>query len=296
MIKTTKQKAFSLVEISLVVLIIGILIAGISNGIDLYKDIKIAKAQALTNSSRVSRVPDLLLWLDSVSLKAFDNLPTQNEKIAKWKDINPLSLNKLEGYQTNDSFKPSYNYDSISGLPALKFNSACMRIDLNISYLVSPKITVFAVFKINGKSAISYYDPLFGNDNGNWDRFLMLINVNGFSSGIMSMSSGTGIVSRAFNIALDNPYYLTYVSQQGVTNGSYVRYDGTSFSPHTENFNNAQNSWINLGSDGDGEIARGGCDQLANFDIGEFIIYDRNLSTKEIVEIEEYLKKKWMLK
>jgi prepilin-type N-terminal cleavage/methylation domain-containing protein len=294
MTKNKNHKAFSLIEISMVILVIGILIAGISNGIDLYKDMKITRAQALTNSSRVSRVPDLLLWLDSVSLQVFDKLPTQNEKIAKWKDINPLSINKLEGYQTNDSFKPSYNYDSISGLPALKFNSACMRIDLNISYLVSPKITVFAVFKINGKNASSVFDPLFGNDNGGWDRFLMLINMNGFSSGIMSMSSGAGLVTRAFNIALDNPYYLTYVSQQGVAGGSYVRYNGTSFSPHTENFNNAQNSWINLGSDGDG--ANGGCDQLANFDIGEFIIYDRNLTTKEIVDIEAYLKKKWMLK
>jgi prepilin-type N-terminal cleavage/methylation domain-containing protein len=42
MILKKHQKAFSLVELSMVILIIGILIAGVSQGIDLYGDFKLA--------------------------------------------------------------------------------------------------------------------------------------------------------------------------------------------------------------------------------------------------------------
>jgi prepilin-type N-terminal cleavage/methylation domain-containing protein len=287
------QKAFSLMEISMVIFIIGILIAGISTGIDLYNDARISKAQALTKSSKIPRIPDLALWLDSVSPQAFNKPPSQNEKIANWKDINPFSNNKLEAYQTSEDFKPTYNFNSISGLPALKFNSNCMRIDLDISYSSKPKITVFTVFKVNGynESLGSWGNPLFGNDNKDWDRFLLLAKG---SLSYMAVSNGNGALLKTFNNILNDPYYLTYVSQQSVTNGSQVRYNGIVISSHTENFTNPQNNWIALGSAGGGD--NGGCGLLSNFDIGEFIIYDRNLSVSEINDVEKYLKKKWEIK
>ncbi|MBM3590130.1 MAG: prepilin-type N-terminal cleavage/methylation domain-containing protein [Alphaproteobacteria bacterium] len=49
------RKAFSLIEISVVILIIGILIAGISQGIDLYNDFNLTKARNITKNSRVGR-------------------------------------------------------------------------------------------------------------------------------------------------------------------------------------------------------------------------------------------------
>jgi prepilin-type N-terminal cleavage/methylation domain-containing protein len=39
--KNKNHKAFSLIEISMVILVIGILIAGISNGVDLYDDYRL---------------------------------------------------------------------------------------------------------------------------------------------------------------------------------------------------------------------------------------------------------------
>lgn len=280
-------------EISMVIFIIGILIAGISTGIDLYNDARISKAQALTKSSKISRIPDLALWLDSVSPQAFNKAPSQNEKIANWKDINPFSNNKLEAYQTSEDFKPTYNFNSISGLPALKFNSNCMRIDLDISYSLKPKITVFAVFKVNGFNSLhgSWGNPLFGNDNKDWDRFLLLAKGNLSNRAV---SNGNGVSVITISNILNDPYYLTYVSQQSVINGSQVRYNGVVILSHTENFTNPQNNWIALGSAGGGD--NGGCGLLSNFDIGEFIIYDRNLSVSEINDVEKYLKKKWEIK
>ena len=58
--------AFSLIEISVVILIIGILIAGISQGIDLFADYRFITAKNLTKNSRVGRIEDLEIWLETL--------------------------------------------------------------------------------------------------------------------------------------------------------------------------------------------------------------------------------------
>jgi prepilin-type N-terminal cleavage/methylation domain-containing protein len=57
------KKAFSLIEISVVILIIVILIYGVSVGVDLYQDFRLATARSLTLNSRVGRIEDLSLWV-----------------------------------------------------------------------------------------------------------------------------------------------------------------------------------------------------------------------------------------
>lgn len=54
------KKAFSLVEISIVILIVGILIVGISKGADLYQDYRLSYIQSLTRNSIVNRTDGLL--------------------------------------------------------------------------------------------------------------------------------------------------------------------------------------------------------------------------------------------
>ena len=70
--KNFHKKAFSLVELSMVILIIGILIAGVSQGIDLYQDMRLATARSLTQNSRVNRIEDLTMWFEATSEKSFE--------------------------------------------------------------------------------------------------------------------------------------------------------------------------------------------------------------------------------
>ena len=65
--------AFSLIEIPVVILIIGILIAGISQVIDLYADYRFIVAKNLTKNSRVGRIEDLEIWLETTSDESFAN-------------------------------------------------------------------------------------------------------------------------------------------------------------------------------------------------------------------------------
>lgn len=290
MAKNYKIKAYSLIEISVVIVVVGILIAGVSRGIDLFLETKLAIARNLTTSSRVGRISDLELWLDSISLKSFYKQPNHGDLISKWKDINPTSLYKLEAFQDNSLYQPSYNYNSINGLPTLKFDDDCFRLDLDITFNLKPNLTIFAVFKVNDKSS-NAYNPLFGNDNGGWDNFFLILH-NGFDK--ISVSNGANFQIINFNTEKNMPYMLKYISQHSKTNGSSISYNQKLITSFTQNFTSNQNSYINIGSDGNG--SKGGCDNLSKFDLGEFIIYDRVLLNTEISEIEEYLKKKWQIK
>ena len=130
--KLKPNKGFSLIEISLVILIIAILVYGISTGIDLYKDAKISTAKNLTTKSPVSRISELSLWLeasDSQKIECYGATKTcdNNDKIKIWFDINPTTIDKINvGRNSNGNSTPTYVEDGINGLPAINFeqNSA----------------------------------------------------------------------------------------------------------------------------------------------------------------------------
>ena len=127
---TNFKTAFSLVEISIVILVIGILIIGISNGIELYQDTKLSTARSLTSNSRVGRINGLVLWLEttlennfSSGTTNFNNIKniTENTSINRWRDINPLSISPNNATQTSSSNQPKIIIDKDSMLPMVNF-------------------------------------------------------------------------------------------------------------------------------------------------------------------------------
>ncbi len=65
--KTQLKKAFSLIELSVVVLIIGILIAGITQSSRLVRAMKLNTARSLTRSSDVASIRNLTAWFDATA-------------------------------------------------------------------------------------------------------------------------------------------------------------------------------------------------------------------------------------
>ncbi|NBR95803.1 MAG: type II secretion system protein, partial [Proteobacteria bacterium] len=63
--KHKKHRAFSIVEIAIVLLIVSLLMAGILNGTSLISDASVATAQKLTTNSEVNTIESLSLWLES---------------------------------------------------------------------------------------------------------------------------------------------------------------------------------------------------------------------------------------
>ncbi len=82
-----RHRAFSLVEVSVVLIIIGILIAGVFAGISLVKKFRIQAAQNLTKSSPISGISSNALWLESSLEDSFlDSESNDTSAISTWTD------------------------------------------------------------------------------------------------------------------------------------------------------------------------------------------------------------------
>ena len=93
--KKKLSKAFSLIELSIVILIIGVLIAAAGQGLDLLRDARVAAAQMLTQSSRVGSLKNLILWLETANSASIANSEmVDGGTVSTWYDNNPQMRDK----------------------------------------------------------------------------------------------------------------------------------------------------------------------------------------------------------
>ena len=144
------RKAFSLIEISIVVIIIGILIGGITQAIEMFSEASLKSARNLSKSSRISRIDDLSLWLDATSDKAFDTEKDDGATISMWKDTNPRSTSQIVGNPVSANL-PTYILSAINGLPTASFkktSSNCMAIPSQSIVNNSEDFTLYLIFSL----------------------------------------------------------------------------------------------------------------------------------------------------
>lgn len=291
-----KRQAFSLIEISVVILIVGILISGISRGADLYNDYKLSIARKLTQESPVSRVPDLALWLESVSEKSLlnkdDSLKIKNnDLIKKWVDVNPRNQFGQFLEQNNVANMPTYVADGINNLPSVKFDSTnlVMRMVGSFSDIFSVESTIFIVFRavsvcVSDMTLSQIFS--FGTLNP-----VMVIespyNSTQNTTYLYKNAQTDGIINNSIKLNTTQIYRRVYNPN---INQSYVDINGdkVSTTAQTSGYYSNPVSMV-LGNHASATRTFGGF-------FGEFIIYNRALSDNEIKRVENYLKTKWGVK
>jgi prepilin-type N-terminal cleavage/methylation domain-containing protein len=166
-----KNKAFSLVELSVVILIIGILVAGVTQSGRLIRQIKLSTARSVTASSDVASIRDVTAWFEASTEGNFTDInnvtDVENKAvILEWRDINPQKpigdrpklRNEASGSQ------PMYIANGINGIPSVYFNTDdhIYSVDEPTMPLISKDKTysMFAVFradlaKVQTKSIIT---------------------------------------------------------------------------------------------------------------------------------------------
>ena len=285
--------AFSLIEISIVILIVGILVAGVTQSSRLISQAKINSAQSLTQSSPASSVKNMSLWIESTLDTSFDLAETDNSStITNWYDINPQVSSKSNFTSTA---KPTYLLNSINGRPAIKFNGASNFMTAeNFSNIITKSATVFAVVKMPSNLADQV---IFGKRSTNANIELATTLAANYWSFCDATSCIKPTNSPTPAISANNPYVLSVVytgnsvTSSTTSTGLTFFNNGTALSSGSQTTSSAPDNSVTapltLGASTSGTTA------FFGGHIGEIIIYDRALKREERQSIETYLGKKW---
>ncbi len=124
--KVKKISAFSLIELSIVVLIIGILVAGVTQATSLVRKMRLQTAKSLTASSPVHGITDLALWLETSSDEGLSSDQTNDgSPVYRWKSIGNQQTSPQYYAIKNSAANVTYKELSpIGSLPSIYFSGA----------------------------------------------------------------------------------------------------------------------------------------------------------------------------
>lgn len=294
--KNKKLKtAFSLIELSIVILIVGIIIAGVTQSSRLVSAFRLSSARNATQSSAVTGVKDIAVWFESTSENTFatgssgtyvdQSTLDDTNQIARWNDRNPQVTTKTNAIQSTLANQPTYVASGINNLPVVKFlNSSSQNLvaAFDINYTTYSDLTFIMVYKRIG-SAVN--QCLFGQDNGNFDRFFCPVHSYLSSYGVSNGSAFTNITGVN---TLNTPMVVSLTLRNGVSSGSTAYVNGATITTFTENHPDTGLTSFALGA-----ITGTGATDFFDGYLAEFIVFTRAIKIEERQAIERYLGKKW---
>lgn len=280
------RKGFSLIEISVVILIIGVLIAGISQASDMIDDSALKGARAASRGSRVARIKDLVLWLDAtadgatLASASSTKQAVDGDAVTVWKDSNPNSSAKFTLAGTS-----LFSSNKLGGLPGITLSGSNSfkltdRFDNSTG-----EYTIYLVYQPVALPASGAVGVIMEKRNATSPIFPYRLEID--SGGFYRYSNSNNFVLYGSKKASAGNVDVIRItrSSAGVVS---LEVDG---SPATGNSASVirNNDELIIG-------AQNGSTNHVNGRIGEVIIYERDLATSEKTDIENYLFKKWKLK
>lgn len=289
-----KIKAFSLIEISIVILIIGVLLVGVTQSSTLLKKANLSKAKSLTTNSEVKDIPNLAVWVET-SLPESVELDSAGN-VSSWNDINPQQDHKVNATQFSAGTAPAYVKESTNDLPAIKFNGAEYLLwdpsGNKLDMLVGNNYSAFIVeqrtadnsnnYIIAGSGTALYQNLTLGYTNSSTARHSHYS--HGWSYAVPSFSDSQGS-SRIHSFMFSA---TTFYPKSG---GSYI---GSSY------FMNGGTIASGSHAPMDTAVTEFEGASIGNFSgnyyegyVSEIIIFNRYLGEDERKTVEEYLGKKY---
>lgn len=292
-----KNQAFSLIELSIVILVIGILISGIIKGQRLINDFRIQSARSLTNSSPISSIQDLALWLEPTLKDSFTNdYPEDKDRIAAWRDINPQTTRKNNAIQSDENLRPYFITNAINGLPAIYFTPNSKEI-LEGEYIINSHNAAtgsFSFFLVALSSETGNYQTAFETSNTEFEEGWKIDRLQSFYNNQIRLvfCNNTNCAPYGTQILApdDKAIMMSVVLNDSNKLTCYIdgieRYTRTSVA-----FPKATTKAYRIGNDQQW-INAGGSGAWRGY-IGEIILFNRALGNTDRKHIEEYLGQKW---
>lgn len=275
------RKAFSLIEISLVIIIIAILIAGSLNGIEMVKKAKLATAQSLTEQSVVGQIKDLTIWYETSLARSFIDSESDNGlKISTWRNINPNALITNNATQASNANQPTFFDNRFNdAIPGLYFDGNDF-LNFIGTELVKSAYSVFIVEKrMSGGDLLTMIGGLTTAVNSNLIlayRSSTIITQAHYGNDIdFAVPAYSSPIVRMHSFLFNSTYGKKYWLNGGITPD---KADATQTASLIAYDNAYLGRYINYFYFGD---------------IAEIIIFKRSLTTEERISVETYLSKKY---
>ena len=240
----------------------------------------------LLDDTKIQRVipfaPDdlsgLQLWLRADQISGLSD----GDLIQTWDDE---SGNGRDATQATEAARPSYQTNEINGLPVVRFDGSDDK--LVVSHNAALQLgTGFTLFAVVLSSDTNVSASLIGKYNtSNW--VLQLNSDAATTAGLVYARQA----SPAAHIDVDTTGDVTDGSVHVImylwdNSDLFAFYDGTSSAAEALNDNNATTQDIEIGANGNNQA-------FGAMDLGEIVIYHRELNSAEIDQVEAYLGAKW---
>jgi len=316
------SKGFSLVELSVVVVIVMVMISGLLQSSRIIGSMRVNTARNVTQSSAMPWVNYIVSWQDSTAEDAFKEEETDDgDKISRWNGAEVRYSDRINLIQSNSNNQASYKANGMFGLPSVLFDGTddffeSERTEQDVlTYRSASIFGVFEAVEINttdkrtiffnpadncgleleishssdnksGNLAVSSNSGCGGTPNATSSPFGFFVNNEKVVMSIIIFSSPTDLGSTA-NIKFFKNGFLLDSNQVGSNsyNSSLIN-TLKSYSANSHKFY--------LGATKATENS-----QPKNFFkgmIGELIIFNRSLNNEDRKEIEKYLGRKWGVK
>lgn len=303
------KKAFSIIELSIVIVVIGILVAGSVQGYSLYRKTRLESARSLTKSSPTQGAMGLILWLDGTSEGAFGSSIENNQRISIWNDSNPHSSAKSSAIQSNNSAQPTFVSSGINGLPSVRCDGVDdnLTIPVNSPYISNPPTTTnnFTIFIVAQTSVTHEIDVQSNSSTTGTSGQKYLIGaqhgVDVFNNSEIAgagISFGTNGISIYEHTGGYMPSIAVYSSPTQISSAALITLVYQNRTPKiflngaevATGLTSAKNSVFPSN-----QFCSGYYGSFAGM-IGEIIVFGQDIPQKKRNQIEAYLGKKWGIK
>jgi prepilin-type N-terminal cleavage/methylation domain-containing protein len=289
------SKAFSLIELSIVILIIGILVAGVTQSSRLIRQMALSSAKSLTTSSPVPSIAGLVSWYEPTLDKSFDEAEaSDNSTVSNWYDINPTSVSKINLIQSDPNRRPTYVVNGLNGLPSLKFNGANTYLQSN-GFIPEHNTNNFSLFIVtmNFLNSVASHKSIFCNRYGPAPyNVLRGFTIYSFSNTYnITMGTGNGWDGPSGQTVVYGTADIISLIRDNVNSTLYKN----GLNPAVRPMNYLPNT-IRPTSVGGMTACELNDVYFFNGYINEIILYNRNLTNDERQDVEKYLAKKWAIK
>ena len=286
--RTVQKKGFTLIELSVVIVIIGILVTGIMQGANMVQSSRLSSARAITAKSPIIEIEGLTAWYETSKISSLELGETIDEReISTWFDGTPgstIGLLKENELTRTASTDIVYENIGINKIPSLHFSNAGNLTLANLYQGSSAQSTVFLVFRPLA-SPSSTEQILFDAHTSASDSSSIGIKNNAICLNAASGSVCTATTTNAAAFSVNKDYivsaYFNNTASRAFVNDPTNKAGAADIAPGSNEL-----VGLTIGTNKSGASAFIGL-------ISEVIIYNRPLKLQERKDVMTYLSKKY---